>query len=218
MLSSRVIIPMLLSRVISPYYHLVLSFNIIISWYHPMLSSRQSLTMRKKIRKNRRKPNSSHIIIPCYHSTLPFSITPMITSNIIIPTKTYHVSSHVSCIIYSNVIISCYHPMLSSCVIMLSSRDITPCYHLVYHPMISRIIISYSHPMLSSSVIIPMLSSRVIIPMLSSCVIIPCYHLVISSQCYHLVLSSQCYHLVLSSHVIISCYHPNVIISCYHLM
>jgi hypothetical protein len=71
MLSFRVIIPMLSSRVIIPYYHLVLSLHIIISCYHPcyhlvlspMLSSRVIISFYLPML-------SSRVIILCYHLVL----------------------------------------------------------------------------------------------------------------------------------------------------
>jgi hypothetical protein len=101
----------IINRVIISCYHLMLSSHVIISCYHPnviilcyhpscyhlMLSSHVIIPMLSS--QCYHLVLSSHIIIPCYHSILSFSITPMITSNNIIPTKTSLVSSHVSCII-----------------------------------------------------------------------------------------------------------------------
>jgi hypothetical protein len=100
------------------------------------------------------------------------------------------------------VIIRCYHPMLSSDVIIW-------CIIWCYHPMLSSdVIIWCYHPMLSSDVIIRCKYH----PMLSSDVIIRCYHLMLSFDviiwCYHPII--WCYH------PIIWCYHPDVIIRCYY--
>jgi hypothetical protein len=124
-------------------------------------------------------------------------------------------------ILSSRDIISCYHPMLSSPVIipMFSSRGIIPYYHLV---LSFHIIISWSHPMLSSRQSYrksphakkirknrrnPNLCKKNLV--LSSHVIILCYHPMLSS---HVMISSyhSSYHLVLSSHVIICVIIPKL--------